>query len=63
MKIQKMFVAVATLVTCAIAAPYTVPFHSSWIAFNSNNVFTSIGLFLTGFLLMVCAGWVKKVQR
>jgi hypothetical protein len=63
MKIQKIFVIAAAMVTCAIAIPFAFPLQNNVNYFNSSSTMPSIILFLSIFVFMAGLGWVKRVQK
>ena len=61
-KIHRILTLIITSVTCVLAVP--LAFHQDQILLqiNQSHTITSLALFLSCFLLMILAGWVKKIR-
>ncbi len=61
-KIYRILTFVITLVPCVLAVPLAFHQHQFLSRFSQNSILLSIALFLACFLLMILAGWVKKIR-
>jgi len=63
MKIQKVSMIVASMVTGAIALPFALPLQNNIEQVQVTGTLASIVLFLASYIFTISMGWVKRVQK